>query len=87
MRRFSGINPFQLDTSDDEEMLDNIELGDYELVGEAWPMISDQAKDLVQGLLQKNPKLRTDADEASRHAWIVLSCFNGSIVVPLLSSL
>ena len=35
-----------------------------------WDKISDDAKDLIRGLLQKDPLRRLTAEQASKHRWI-----------------
>lgn len=51
------------------------------LAGESWPLISDQAKDLVASLLQKNKKFRIDAESAWSHPWIVLLSLSNHLAV------
>ena len=34
-----------------------------------WPQLSNQAKDLVTRLLEKNPKKRLSLEEALAHEW------------------
>ena len=63
----SGSFPFE--HSDDEELYDLITDTEPDLSGPEWRTISKEAKDLLLGLLQKNPKERLTAAEALEHAW------------------
>jgi len=63
-----GFPPFYAD--DDEEMFELIKGGDYDLPSPYWDNISDSAKELVTGLLEKNPKKRFSAKQALEHPWI-----------------
>ena len=58
---FNGIN--------EEEIMKKIKEGIYDLSKYPWGIISDDAKDLVKGLLQVNPKKRYNAKDALAHRW------------------
>jgi len=58
---FNGIN--------EEEIMKKIKEGVYDLTKYPWGVISDDAKDLIKGLLQVNPKKRYNAKEALAHKW------------------
>jgi serine/threonine protein kinase len=64
----SGIHPFQLE--DEDEMLDNIEKGEWEWIGEQWDEVSEGAKDLIKGLINPDPNTRLTVDQALAHPWI-----------------
>jgi len=64
----SGIHPFQLD--DEEEMLENIEKGEWEWIGDQWDDVSEDAKDLIKRLIDPNPETRYTIDQALAHPWI-----------------
>ena len=58
---FNGIN--------EEEIMKKIKDGTYDMSRYPWGIISDDAKDLIQGLLQVNPKKRYTAKQALEHKW------------------
>jgi len=70
----SGIHPFQIDEED--EMLTNIESGQWEWLGDQWDLVSDGAKDLIKGLIEPDPKIRLTVDQALTHPWIAGSANN-----------
>ena len=64
----TGAWPF--DDDDEDELIDQIvECGLNFDCGEEWECISSQAKDLLRGLLEPNPKRRLGAAQALEHAW------------------
>lgn len=63
----SGVHPFQMD--DDEQMLDNIQAARWTWLGRSWPLVSDEAKDLITRMLERNPRDRLTVDECLEHAW------------------
>lgn len=44
--------------------------GIYDIEDEFWQCVSDEAKDLVQKLLQKDPEKRITLIEAINHPWV-----------------
>ena len=58
---FNGIN--------EEEIMKKIKEGNYDLTKYPWGVISNDAKDLVKGLLQVNPKQRINAKNSLEHKW------------------
>jgi len=64
----SGIHPFQID--DEEEMLLNIEKGEWEWIGDQWDNVSEDAKDLIIKLIDPNHETRYTIDQALAHPWI-----------------
>ncbi len=58
---FNGIN--------EDEIMKKIKEGTYDLTKYPWGVISDDAKDLVKGLLQVNPKQRFNAKDSLEHKW------------------
>ncbi|ACO61811.1 predicted protein, partial [Micromonas commoda] len=64
----TGAWPF--DDDDEDELIDQIVECDLDFdEGEEWQAISPQAKDLLGGLLEPNPKRRLGAAQALEHAW------------------
>jgi calcium-dependent protein kinase len=63
-----GSPPFK--GSNEKEVLSRVATGVYEMSQPAWGRVSEPAKDLVRGLLQKDPRHRYDVSRAMRHPWI-----------------
>lgn len=63
----SGIPPFNGD--DDDEILNKVQIGKWEFNKEKFENISGEAKDLIKGLLEKDPRRRLGAREAMKHSW------------------
>jgi len=63
----TGRPPF--DGNDDEEILKNVEIGVYDKTSYPFPSLSSYAKDLINKLLQYEPKKRISAEEALEHPW------------------
>ncbi|GJP65630.1 hypothetical protein CLOP_g22499 [Closterium sp. NIES-67] len=57
----SGLPPFWGTTND--AIFEVIKQATLNLVRQPWPVISDEAKDLVVRMLTRNPKKRITADE------------------------
>jgi len=72
----SGAHPFQLD--DEEEMMENIEAGEWEWIGDEWENISDDVKDLIRHLMDPDPQTRYSIDQALEHPWITSGHTNNS---------
>jgi calcium-dependent protein kinase len=51
------------------EIMKNVLKGKYTLEGDAWSVISEEAKDLVQKMLEYDPAKRLSALEAYEHVW------------------
>ena len=63
----TGRPPF--DGNDDEEILQNVKKGVYDKWAYPYPILSNQAKDLISKLLQYDPKKRLNAEQALDHPW------------------
>ena len=63
----TGRPPFN--GSSEEEIMKKIKEGAYDLKKYPWGVISEEAKDLVKGLLQLNTKKRLTAKAALEHKW------------------
>jgi len=66
----SGIHPFQME--DEELMLENIENGQWNWLGNNWDKVSAEAKDLITGMLNLSSKDRLNITQCLSHPW-----FNG----------
>ena len=64
-----GYPPF--DGKNTNEIFDNIQGGELDLKSKDWLKISNEAKDLIRKLLEKNPKNRISPFDAMKHPWIV----------------
>jgi calcium-dependent protein kinase len=53
----------------DNEILENIKRGFYDIETKIWQKISDEAKNLIKNLLEKNIGIRISAEEALNHNW------------------
>ena len=65
-----GYPPFYGVT--DAEIFASVKRAQFEFRSPEWDTISTAAKDLICGLLQKNPKTRLTADQALSHRWITM---------------
>lgn len=63
----SGHAPFSGQT--DNEILQKISIGIYDLKAKPWPHISKEAKDLISKLLERDYEKRITAKEALNHLW------------------
>jgi len=63
----SGKPPFA--GKSDDVILEKIRIGKYNMQIKEFDNISNEAKDLIQKLLEKNPKKRLSAQEALKHNW------------------
>ena len=63
----TGRPPF--DGNEDEEILDNVKKGVFDKHSYPYPLLSSQSKDLINKLLQYDPKKRISADQAIEHPW------------------
>eukprot|EP01100_Stratorugosa_tubuloviscum_P014840 TRINITY_DN8169_c0_g1_i1.p1 TRINITY_DN8169_c0_g1~~TRINITY_DN8169_c0_g1_i1.p1 ORF type:complete len:396 (+),score=201.32 TRINITY_DN8169_c0_g1_i1:69-1256(+) len=78
-----GYPPFY--GNDDEEIYCAIQKGDFTFHSPAWDEISDTAKDIIRGLLNRHPKRRFTAIQALAHPWIV--SYNEVEAKPLRSTI
>lgn len=63
----SGFPPFY--DKDDQLLFKKILSGSYSFADPVWRSVSDQAKDLIKGLLTKDVKYRLTAVQALSHPW------------------
>eukprot|EP01095_Lingulamoeba_sp_RSL-Kostka_P008127 TRINITY_DN266_c0_g1_i2.p1 TRINITY_DN266_c0_g1~~TRINITY_DN266_c0_g1_i2.p1 ORF type:complete len:206 (-),score=96.01 TRINITY_DN266_c0_g1_i2:64-681(-) len=76
-----GFPPFFGDCDDD--IYDRIEIGQYTYPEEYWGNISDQAKDLINHLLDLNKDTRYTAEEALEHPWITENNFDQNLTTTI----
>ena len=63
----SGRPPF--DGDDDNEILENVKKGEYDLSNYPFPTLSEESIDLIKKLLTYDPNKRISASEALKHPW------------------
>lgn len=63
-----GYTPFMSDNQ--EIMFDRIKRADWVFEAKDWDHISEEAKDLIRGLLDPNPNSRMTAKRALRSKWM-----------------
>ena len=66
-----GFLPF--DGEGTAEIFQSIKRGKLDLKSEPWPSISEEAKDLLKGMLQRNPYRRMKLREVILHPWFKLA--------------
>lgn len=74
----SGKLPF--DGNNIKEVLRKVRAGKYTFPDGEWADISSEAKDLIKGLLEVNPKKRLSAKQALAHPWISSSNLSERII-------
>ena len=62
----SGKPPF---AGSDEEIMEKIKKGKFDLKGDVWPKVSSEAKDLIKHMLEMNTLSRSSAQKALTHKW------------------
>ena len=75
----TGRPPFN--GSSEEEIMKKIKEGNYDLKKYPWGIISEEAKDLLKGLLQVNAKKRFSAKMALEHKWFQIEKTKSSLNV------
>ena len=75
----TGRPPFN--GSNEEEIMKKIKEGNYDLKKYPWGVISEEAKDLLKGLLQVNTKKRLTAKQALEHKWFKIEKTKSNITV------
>eukprot|EP00897_Mesotaenium_endlicherianum_P004246 jgi/Mesen1/384/ME000010S_10843 len=63
-----GLPPFW--GPSDDAIFAAIKAGKLNMSGGIWPSVSDEAKELVQGMLTMNPAKRLSSDHILRHPWL-----------------
>lgn len=62
--------PFQDDKM--EVLFEKIKVGKFDFRGEAWEIVSPEARDLISSMLQVDPHLRLSAAEVLEHPWFAM---------------
>ena len=62
-----GYEPFYGESN--AELIESNKKGDFEFPDEEWKGVSEDAKDLVQKMMDKSPENRPSPSEALRHPW------------------
>ncbi|XP_076959389.1 calcium-dependent protein kinase 1-like [Bidens hawaiensis] len=63
-----GVPPFWAET--EQGIFEQVLHGDLDFSSDPWPSISDDAKDLVRKMLDRDPKRRLTAHEILCHPWV-----------------
>ena len=63
----TGRPPF--DGNDDDEILSNVQKGEFDKISYPYPLLSSDSKDLIDKLLEYDPKKRINANQAIQHPW------------------
>ncbi len=83
----TGRPPF--DGNDDDEIIENVKKGVFDKWSYPFPLLSEQAKDLIFKLLQYDPKKRISAEQALEHPWFKTAEFKNrdkvNIIAPELA--
>lgn len=66
--RLSGLSPFV--GENDFITMNNVNSCEYSFNYQSFNDVSEQAKDFIRALLQKEPKKRLTAEKAKSHVWI-----------------
>uniref|UniRef100_A0A672T559 Calcium/calmodulin-dependent protein kinase type 1D-like n=1 Tax=Sinocyclocheilus grahami TaxID=75366 RepID=A0A672T559_SINGR len=64
-----GYPPFYEET--ETRLFSKIMKAQYEFDSPFWDDISESAKDFIRNMMQKNPKMRYDTEQALGHPWII----------------
>ncbi|KAH9612862.1 hypothetical protein KSS87_005413 [Heliosperma pusillum] len=64
----SGVPPFWGET--EQGIFEQVLHGDLDFSSDPWPSISEDAKELVRGMLVRDPKKRLTAHEVLCHPWV-----------------
>ena len=65
-----GYPPFYEPEDDQKTMFRKIVNAEYEFHAENWAEVSEEAKDLIRGLLTLDPRKRLTVDQALEHPWL-----------------
>lgn len=66
----SGETPFN--GKDDTEILKNVASGQYSLTNKIWKTLSPESRDLIDRMLELDPRKRLSAKEVLKHPWIAM---------------
>jgi serine/threonine protein kinase len=66
-----GFPPFYTNTGDEQELANKIAEAAFEFPSPWWDRVSSSAKDMISGLLEKDPTKRLTAEQMLEHEWMV----------------
>ena len=64
-----GYPPFN--GKSDQAIMDAVHIGKYKFIGEEWESVSNEAKNMVRKLLEKDETKRYSAEQALQDPWII----------------
>ncbi|ESO09815.1 hypothetical protein HELRODRAFT_194983 [Helobdella robusta] len=67
-----GYPPFSSDIDDQDELFDQIQSGKYEFESPYWDHVTEEAKGLINDMLDIDPKKRLTASDVFHHDWILV---------------
>jgi len=67
-----GYPPFVSPTGEQKDLFDLIIFGDFDFPSDPWDEISDDAKNLIERMIEPNPDFRMTADEILEHPWLAV---------------
>ncbi|XP_077984974.1 serine/threonine-protein kinase DCLK1-like isoform X2 [Glandiceps talaboti] len=73
-----GFPPFRSDRGDQDEIFDQILIGDFDFPSPYWGDISDSAKELISAMLEVDGEKRFSANEVLDHAWVASTALDKS---------
>ncbi|XP_070552659.1 serine/threonine-protein kinase DCLK1-like [Ptychodera flava] len=65
-----GFPPFRSDRGDQDEIFDQILIGDFDFPSPYWDDVSDSAKELISSMLEVDPEKRFSANDVLDHPWV-----------------
>ncbi|XP_021340425.1 calcium/calmodulin-dependent protein kinase type IV-like [Mizuhopecten yessoensis] len=81
VRKLCGVEPFESVNHDVGEIYKKILKVDYKFDPTVWSKISENAKDFITRLLQKDPRKRLSVDAALRHPWVIGTAAKGDHLI------
>ena len=66
----SGETPFN--GKDDTEIIKNVAIGEFSYKSKVWKTLSPESRDLIDRMLEIDPRKRLSAKEVLKHPWIAM---------------
>lgn len=68
-------------TGKQEDLFDLILAAEYDFPEEHWDIISDDAKDIIQRMIDRDTDMRPTANEIIDHPWLVVNNTEGTLPI------